>query len=178
MAKLHKLTTRGFGAEPGSPDIARLSAWIAEHRGTLADITTFQLYQSLAPQLACGIDHPCAGGKFCADHIRSSLLGVKDRRKASLEIDNPIPTQVFGLFVRDTLQRILSLHHRNGVREALQIFRKTPLIRPAKKPLSECFRRIGGKVCVFCISCQFNHGSRSQHTIQMLVQENFGSAFQ
>ena len=80
MAKLHKLTTRAFGAEPGTPDVAQLSAWIAENRGTLADLTTFRLYQSLAPQLAAGIGHPCAGGKFCADHIRSSLLGVKEGR--------------------------------------------------------------------------------------------------
>jgi hypothetical protein len=80
MAKQHKLTTRAFGAEPGKPDIARLSAWIAEHRGTMADLTTFQLFQSLAPQLSAGIGHPCAGGKFCADRIRSSLLGVVGTR--------------------------------------------------------------------------------------------------
>lgn len=76
MVKLHKLTTRAFGAEPGVPDVARLAEWIAEHRGTTADITTYQLHQSFAPQLLAGIGHPCAGGKFCVDHIRSSLLGV------------------------------------------------------------------------------------------------------
>lgn len=76
MARLHKLTIRAFGAEPGIPDIAQLTEWIAEHRGTTADLTTYQLYQSLAPQLAAGIGHPCAGGKFCADRIRGSLLGV------------------------------------------------------------------------------------------------------
>jgi hypothetical protein len=78
MAKLHKLTTRAFGAEPCIPDIAQLTEWIAEHRGTLADLTTYQLFQSLSPQLVAGIEHPCAGGKFCADRIRSSLLGVVD----------------------------------------------------------------------------------------------------
>jgi len=78
MAKLHKLTTRAFGAEPGIPDVAQLTGWIAEHRGTLADLTTYQLFQSLSPQLAAAIEHPCAGGKFCADRIRSSLLGVVD----------------------------------------------------------------------------------------------------
>ncbi|MDP2797619.1 MAG: hypothetical protein Q8N94_08950 [Methanoregula sp.] len=76
MIKRLKLTTRAFGAEPGIPDVAQLSEWIAEHRGTLADLTTYQLFQSLAPQLEAGIGHPCAGGKFCADRIRSSLLGV------------------------------------------------------------------------------------------------------
>lgn len=76
MARLHKLTTRAFGAEPGIPDIARLTEWIAEHRGTMADITTYRLYQSLDPQLEAGIGHPCAGGKFCADRIRASFHGV------------------------------------------------------------------------------------------------------
>ena len=80
MAKLHKLTTRAFGAEPGIPDVVKLTEWIAEHRGTMADLTTYQLYQSLAPQLAFGIGHPCAGGKFCADRIRASLLGVVGTR--------------------------------------------------------------------------------------------------
>ncbi|MDP3565369.1 MAG: hypothetical protein Q8R70_12865 [Methanoregula sp.] len=82
MVKRHTLTTRAFGAEPGKPDIARLSAWIAEHRGTTADLTTFQLSRSFAPQLAAGIGHPCAGGKFCADRIRSSLYGLAGRRVA------------------------------------------------------------------------------------------------
>jgi hypothetical protein len=89
MAKLHKLPTRAFGAEPGIPDIARLSAWIAEHRGTLADITTYQLYQSLAPQLEAGIGHPCAGGKFVADRIRASLLGVVNGRAVDEVAVNP-----------------------------------------------------------------------------------------
>lgn len=79
MAKLHKLTTRAFGAEPGIPDVAKLTEWIVEHRGTMADLTTYQLDQSLAPQLASGIGHPCAGGKFCADRIRASFLGVVGR---------------------------------------------------------------------------------------------------
>ncbi|MDO9325060.1 MAG: hypothetical protein Q7T80_08920 [Methanoregula sp.] len=76
MAKLHKLTTRAFGTEPGKPDVARLTEWIAEHRGTMADLTTYNLYRSLVPQLVAGIEHPCAGGMFCADRIRSSFLGV------------------------------------------------------------------------------------------------------
>jgi hypothetical protein len=78
MLKRQKLATRAFGAEPGVPDVAALADWIAEHRGTTADITTYQLFRSLAPQLAAGIGHPCAGGKFCAERVRSSLLGVKD----------------------------------------------------------------------------------------------------
>lgn len=89
MARLHKLTTRAFGAEPGVPDVTQLTEWIAENRGTLADLTTYQLYQSLAPQLKAGIGHPCAGGRFCADRIRASLLGVVNGRAVD-EVDvNP-----------------------------------------------------------------------------------------
>ena len=64
-----------------------------------------------------------------------SFLGVKNGRKASLEINDSVPTQIFGLFVGDALQRLLGLHHGDGVSEALQIFREAPLIRAAKEPL-------------------------------------------
>ena len=85
MVKRLKLTTRAFGAEPGVPDVADLAQWVAEHRGMTADITTYQLFQSFAPQLSAGISRPCAGGKFCADRIRTSLLGVT-RGRATDEI--------------------------------------------------------------------------------------------
>ena len=77
MQKRFRLSTRAFGAEPGMPDVAALARWVAGHRGTTADITTYLLDQSLAPQLGAGIDRPCAGGKFCADRIRASLIGVE-----------------------------------------------------------------------------------------------------
>ncbi|MDD1693360.1 MAG: hypothetical protein LUQ71_01420, partial [Methanoregula sp.] len=69
MAKRLKLATRAFGAEPGQPDVAALAEWITEHRGRMADIVTYKLDQSLAPQVSTGIVLPCAGGKFYADRI-------------------------------------------------------------------------------------------------------------
>lgn len=80
MVKRHKLATRAFGAEPGVPDITALAAWIAEHRGTTADIITYRLDQSLAPQIEAGIMTACAGGKFYADRILASLCCVEDRK--------------------------------------------------------------------------------------------------
>jgi len=79
MAKRLKLSTRAFGAEPGRPDVAGLAAWIAEHRGRTADIITYQLDRSLAPQVEAGIMMPCAGGRFYADRIYSALIGINDR---------------------------------------------------------------------------------------------------
>lgn len=80
MVKRHKLATRGFGSECGVPDIPALAAWIAGHRGTTADITTYRLDQSLSPQIEAGIMTPCAGGKFYADRILASLCCVEDRK--------------------------------------------------------------------------------------------------
>jgi hypothetical protein len=86
MAKRLKLVTRALGAEPGMPDIAALAAWITEHRGTTADIITYLLDQSLAPQVIAGIVAPCAGGRFYKNRIMGSLLGIVDS-KATGEID-------------------------------------------------------------------------------------------
>ena len=67
MDKRLKLKTRGFGAETGVPDVVELAAWVADHRGCPADLISYQLDRSLAPQIAAGITIPCAGGKFYAD---------------------------------------------------------------------------------------------------------------
>src|SRR6202790_4215273 len=101
---------------------------------------------------------------------------MKNGSKTGLEINNPVSTQIFGLFVGDALQRLFCLHHCDGVREALQIFCKTPLIRSAKEPLRKCLWGIGWELRVVCVSRQLNDSLRPQHTVQMLVQKDFGKA--
>ncbi|PKG33114.1 hypothetical protein [Methanoregula sp.] len=80
MAKQLNLPTRAFGAEPQVPDRAVLADWIAEHRGRLADIITYRLDQSLAPQIPAGIGTSCAGGRFYGDRIRQSIEGITGNR--------------------------------------------------------------------------------------------------
>jgi hypothetical protein len=80
MVKRHNLSTRAFGAEPGIPDVAVLAEWIADHRGMPADIITYLLDQSLAPQLEAGIISPCAGGRFYRNRIMECLVGVEEGR--------------------------------------------------------------------------------------------------
>jgi hypothetical protein len=90
MAKRLKLATRALGAEPGRPDVSALTAWISDHRGITADITTYQLDTSLSTQLSAGIVTPCAGGKFYRERIMACLSGVDDG-KATDEISlNPL----------------------------------------------------------------------------------------
>ena len=80
MVKRLTLPTRAFGAEPGVPDIPALASWVAEHRGMTADLLTYRIDQSLAPQIPAGISFPCAGGKFLRDRILSCLIGVTGRK--------------------------------------------------------------------------------------------------
>jgi len=90
MAKRLKLATRALGAEPEKPDVVALAAWIAEHRGRMADITTYLLDRSMAPQIPAGIGIPCAGGRFYADRLLASIDGVVDRKAiCDLHADTP-----------------------------------------------------------------------------------------
>ena len=90
MAKRRILATRAFGAEPGTPDVAGLAEWIAEHRGRVADIITYRLDKSLAPQVSAEIGSPCAGGKFYADRIRQCITGIRDNKAVGeLHTDTP-----------------------------------------------------------------------------------------
>jgi len=84
MPKVVPLATRALGTEPGMPDLAALAGWVADHRGTAADLHAFQLDHSLAPQLSAGITFPCAGGLFCRDRIRESLIGLDVKRDAAV----------------------------------------------------------------------------------------------
>lgn len=94
MAKRRSLATRAFGAEPGLPDVAGLAAWIAEHRGREADIVTYRLDQSLAPQITAAIGSPCAGGKFYTDRILKCMAGIRDNKAVGeLHIDTPAITE-------------------------------------------------------------------------------------
>jgi hypothetical protein len=80
MAKIVPFPTQAFGAEPGIPDVSALAGWIADHRGTTADLLAYRLDTSLAPQLAAGITTPCAGGLFCRDRVLGQLTGLNRKQ--------------------------------------------------------------------------------------------------
>lgn len=96
------LATRAFGAEPGLPDVVGLAEWIAENRGLAADMITYLLDQSLAPQVSAEIGLPCAGGRFYTDRILHSISGIRDNRAVQeLHVDTSSVTEdAAGIVVR------------------------------------------------------------------------------
>jgi hypothetical protein len=102
MVKRLKLATRGFGAEPGRPDVEKLAPWIATHRGHMADITTYLMEESLAPQVSAVIQIPCAGGKFYAGRVRDCLRGLRGNRiMEELSLDTaPVIEDAAGIVVQ------------------------------------------------------------------------------
>lgn len=110
--------------------------------------------------------------------MSQSLLSMKDRRETSLEINNPVPAQIFSLLVSDALQRFFRLHHGDGVCKAFQVFRQASLIGSTEKPFRECLSLIGWKILVSRIACQVDYSLRPQHAVQVLVQKDLGKALQ
>jgi len=80
MVKKRTIPTRSLGAEPGVVDIPMLASWVAEHRGKSGDLISFQLDQTLTPQLSAGVSIPCCGGKFYQDRIMECLIGIQNNQ--------------------------------------------------------------------------------------------------
>jgi hypothetical protein len=103
--------------------------------------------------------------------VGQSFLGVEDWREASFKVDHAVTAQVLDLFKGDSFQRFFRLHDRDGVGEALEILAETALVRALMEPLGKGLRIVGGKLQIFRTVCQFDHGFRSQHAIQVFVQK-------
>src|SRR5438876_3053615 len=93
-------------------------------------------------------------------------------------MDHAVAAYVFRLFMSYSFERLLALHHGDGVRKAFQVFRQASLVCPLVEPTCQAFRILGGKLAVFRASSQLNYRSRPQDAVQVFVQENLGEALQ
>ncbi len=103
-----------------------------------------------------------------------SLARVKDRREARFKINHAILAQIFGLLVRNPLQRLFGLHHCDGVGKAFEVLGETPFVRALMKPLGQRHRIAGRKLGVFRFFCEINDGLRPQYSVEVLMQKHFG----
>lgn len=66
-----------MGSETEPPGIQLLAGWVGSQRGTYADLSSYLLEYSLSPQVAWGVNFPCAGGKFYEKRVIESLSGIE-----------------------------------------------------------------------------------------------------
>src|SRR5258708_5701127 len=101
--------------------------------------------------------------------MAQSLASVKNWGEASLKIDHAVPAEVFGLFVSYSFERLLGLHHGDGVRKAFKIFWQASLVGSLAEPARQVFRIFGRELAVFCALRQLNYSFRSQHAVKVFV---------
>lgn len=71
---------RSLGSEkPASPAAEELAAWIRRHTGTAADLTTWEIEETLDAQSE-DVPVPAAGGMFYRDRIAAAFSNVSDQR--------------------------------------------------------------------------------------------------
>jgi hypothetical protein len=98
---------------------------------------------------------------------------VENGCEARFVVDDSVAAEILGLLVSDSLQRVLGLHYRDRVPKAFQVLRQAALVCALMKPSCQ-FRGVRGwQFRVMVAGGKFYHGSRPQHAIQMLVEQNF-----
>jgi hypothetical protein len=103
---------------------------------------------------------------------------VKNWGETSLEIDNAVASQVFRLFVSDTLEGFFGLHYGDGVGKAFQIFWEASLVGTLVEPVGELFGIFGGKSVIASGIGQVDDGFGTEDAVEVFVEQHLGEAFQ
>src|SRR6266550_7474480 len=98
-----------------------------------------------------------------------AALGAEDRRVADLRIDDPVARQVLAALVRDALDRVASLHDRDGVREAAEIERERSARGTRVEPPRELTRIRGRKTRVLLVARELDDRAGAQPTVEVIV---------
>src|SRR5437773_4795043 len=98
-----------------------------------------------------------------------AALGAEDRRVADLRVDDPVARQVLAALVRDALDRVGSLHDRDGVREAAEIERERSARGTRVEPAGELTRIDGRKTRVLLVARELDDRAGAQPTVEVIV---------
>jgi hypothetical protein len=95
------------------------------------------------------------------------------RRIAHLGVDHAVGGQVQRALPGHPVQPGLGLHHRDGVREGLQVAFERPRVGGRGEPPAESLRiRLGKRVAD--VGGELDDGLRAQATVQVVVQQCLG----
>ena len=109
------------------------------------------------------------------DHLvqGQAALQVLLRRVPHLGVDDAVRGQVQRALPGDPVQRLLGLHHRDRVREGLQVAFQRPGVGRRDEPLPQP-RRVGLGQLVPDRVGQLDDGRRPQPTVEVVVQQSLG----
>jgi hypothetical protein len=110
--------------------------------------------------------------------VAESSARVKNGREASLEVNHAVAAEVLGLLIGNALQRAFGLHHGDRVGEALQVLGKVSLVCAPVEPGGQLVGIYRGKRRVSRLACQFDDGLRTEHAVEVLVQEHLGKGLE
>ena len=104
--------------------------------------------------------------------VVETARGVEYRRVADLRVNDPVAREILAALVRDALERLFGLHHRDGVREAAQIEGERSGGRTTVEPAA----KLGGvrrrKARVADVARELDDRCRTQATVEMVVQQD------
>ena len=97
--------------------------------------------------------------------------------EADLGVDDAVGREVLQRLVGHALEGFLGLHDRDRVCEALEVQGEVALIGAFEEPLAELVGVRRRKSRVACGLGELEHGRRTQRSVQVLVQQHLGCAF-
>ena len=96
-------------------------------------------------------------------------------RKTHLGVDHAVGRQVLGALGRDPDQRLPGLHHRHGVAEGLEVQLEPAALRGGRSHSARPAASSAGSRR-YPPGGQLDDGLRAQPTVEVIVQQHFGSA--
>ena len=107
-----------------------------------------------------------------------ALPGVEDGRVPNLGIDDSVAREILAALVGNALEGLLGLHDRDRVREATEVERQRPRRCTRVEPPRELRGVSRGQSAITLISGQLDDRAGAQTSIEVVVEENFGSRAQ
>ena len=100
--------------------------------------------------------------------LEQVLLG----REAHLGVDDAVGGEVLGALLRDALERVLRLHHADGVVERLEVEHEVLAGGALGEPRGQLGLVGGGQAGVARLPRQLDHRGRPQTAVEVVVEEH------
>ena len=101
-----------------------------------------------------------------------AAFGVQLGRKTHLGVDDPVLGQVLDALLGDAPERLGSLHHADGMGEALQVAHEVAPGSSRHEPRRELLRIRRRQAPVPLLGSELHHRARSKAPVEVIVEEH------